>query len=568
MDDITAAPQPVAAGLETIDAKKYRDAIEAAVELRRKHTEQTNELIKGYTGRAYRGWGNENLDNHAFKWVTTVVPQMVFTNPRVRVTNMGIADQTSAFLQQGLNCLLPQIEYAQQLTRIAYDLQFDFGVGLSRLETTPGLRVQSEIPPLRPTMLRVSPRMYFRDPDTPMFNGVPRYEGHLWIGSKKKLAQATLFDGSPMYRTDALSDLNGELMPDDIRRDLAIDGLTLRQNDEDMLVCYSLFDREQRKLISLAFKGNSAVIIRDPTDYVGAQDSPYELFGLYLVPDQVYPLAPLVVTKAQADEIARHRKQASEDADAAKRLTLVNSNIPGLIGNVRNANSGDVLGVPGFNGLASTMDLGGANPAQLEYINFASSKLEELSGVSDFMRGDVTGKGTATEVAEAAQWADLRVKTIQNQFKWHVSRTLKRFCDLMEESDQIAFPCTLDDPATGQKMPATFYGGQMDQVFWPSPWKRSSQVEIEPYSMEYVNQVVLRAQLTEAFDRILAYTQAAMSMPALRVMNMVNDLFQSMNIPEAAAKYIDPNVLGANIMAIQMSNAARAANGEAAAPAA
>jgi hypothetical protein len=49
-------------------------------------------------------------------------------------------------------------------------------------------------------------------------------------------------------------------------------------------------------------------------------DGPYSLFGFYLVPDQVYPLAPLAVTRKQVEEINKHRWQASRDAAVAKQI--------------------------------------------------------------------------------------------------------------------------------------------------------------------------------------------------------------------------------------------------------
>lgn len=521
-----------------------REEIEKSLKLRRSHTEKSRDLIKQYAGPNYRGgWSSEGMDyyNHPFQWVVNIVPNHVLTNPDVYITDMGIQDDSTRVLTWAMRSLIPQMGFARQARLIAYDQEFDFGVGMVRLEPTGGWWKQpGPFVPMRPVVRRLSPRVYGRDHCTPEY-GRPRYEFHIVIADIEDMRRAKTFDGKPKFKN--LDQLAIDQDVEKIAGELMGDGLSFSK-ERKQVVYFEVWVPERDALLCMGYgDGDSAVYLRDEREYKGPETGPYQLFGTYSVPDQVYPLPNLAVTKRQAEEINKHRKQQSLDAGTAKRLGIVNGAETGIIAKIQDAPSGSILCIPGFSGMATNFEFGGPLPQTIEHTALEIEQLDRLSGLTEMQRGNVTGV-TATETAEAAAFADTRLTHSKNIFTENTVDLLNKVVALCDESDDVAFPVAVDTP--NGRMRGTFYGGAFgDPTRGSTPWKRSLTTEIKPESMNYTNRDRRRAQLREAQEHALAVYAAAKMDPAINATPMVDDMFEALNMPFAGGRYYNQQLAAA-----------------------
>jgi len=542
-----ARPDPDAeAAAQGIDLKRLHEQITESLKLRRQITAMSMTRIKAFAGCNYReDWSDgENLfETHAYEWCAIMVPHLILTNPSVKVTDMGIADDNTQALQVALKNLMHQTRLSDELRHIAHDIQFDFGVAMCRLEPTPGLKVQSQIRPMRPVIRRVSPRLFFTDHEAPML-GSPRFAGHFFIADPKSMSAETITDtegnSTPRYDAEILESCYDDGEYTTLSADMLQDGIVL-PGEEKRIVGMEIWLAERNLLLTACWSCSGLKLLESPRQYIGPESGPYSMFGVTEVVDQVYPLAALAITQKQVDELNQHRRHASEGASKAKTLHVFNGAENGVIASFKSAADGDALSIPGFNGMYTPVPIRGASPDTMEYIDAMKERLAETSGLNDVMRGNITGQATATEITQAGGFADVRLKDAQNQFKASVRDLLGKVVDLMDAHEDVMFPVAIDDPNNpGTLVRGTYQGGPSNDPLLASwPWARSTSIEIEPYSMEYTNQAVLRQQLMAAQKYVVDVLGAAMNQPSLNAKKMIDDLMEQFNVPNGGTRYVD-----------------------------
>lgn len=558
---------------------KLRAEIQAAIDLRRDVTNKSASLIKQYAAGSRESWDGEdmNFENHCFEWNANIVPHLAFANPAVRVSDMGVQDDQTEAVQIALRAGIAQTRLNYDLAACALDVQFDFGCGIVLMEPTPGFLGGDGFTPMRVRFKRLSPRQVFRDSRAPEL-GKPRFEGHMFVMDKDDMAKETEYDDRGnlvlKYNRQALEALSANDGLQEIRQDLMQDGIFLPATDNQIIgfEVYVAGHNGTGVWVTLGFSaGGGAEFLRmvPEVEYRGPLDGCYCWFGTYTVPDQVYPLANLAVTRKQVEEINKHQWQAMRDAGTAKQIGVVNGAAPGIIGNIQDAKSGDILSLPGFNGVVNTMKFGGMMPETADYIQFRKEGLDRLSGLSEMQRGNITG-ATATEADQAAKFVDVRLHWAQQRFKEDTALMLGKWADLLYGRDSIAFPVTVESEDGGPARRMTFQGGggPVDPNY---PWRPNMTVEIEPYSQEYTNQTKMREEMIAFQQQVLGILKAQLAMPMLNGRAMIRDLGASMNMNRGADRYVNwqaaAQMIAQNVMNQQAAAEAQIAGGPGGPPA-
>lgn len=532
---------------------KLRRRIKEACDLRKKSTQRSKPLKDEY--HCFQESNEQSPLNHPFEWNANVIGALAYSNPNIRVTEMGFEDHETQATEIAMRNLVMRHDYgfATIARRWAIDCQFDFAVGFVSQEPTPDYAGASDIVPMWPRIRRVPPVLYFRDARTPERGGSPEFEGHMWIKPYRMLLEARNADGSPKYDEVALSALQKEEGLVELRRDMMQEGIHLDLDDE-LIVGYEVFFHETQSWVTVGFAGEEAHFLRPEGErpYSGPTGGPYHMWGIFESDDQVYPVPPLVVTAALAADINRHRKQISEDAGCAKRLIVVNAASQGIIGNIQGAASNSILSIPGFNGMVSQVDLGGPTKESYEYSAFTTEKLDRLSGLTEIARGNVDGAATATAVAQAGAFTDARLRYMQSVFTEGCEVILSKAADLCMSSADIAFPIVIQDEVSGGAIRGTFYGGQIDPV-GATVWRRNVYCKIEPFSMGYTNQQQQRDSMIQAIDTGIAVINAATLNPAIKPGPILDTLYDTLNVPDASRKFFDIDMLAVQQQMTQQS---------------
>jgi hypothetical protein len=553
-----------------VSAQNLWDESESAITFREKHTDLSESMIKAFAGPRFRtDWtpDSEQHENHAFEWVTNMVPNLVFTNPQVEIKSDELEPEHPVLkaTEAGLNAWIRAVNLADVLDEVAVDLQFDFGVLLITLESVPSpdgsayqfsdmpSALMPQPPYLRPRCYRLSPRRFFMDPQATSRRH-PRYMGHDSIEDKQALIDAKKLDGEARYDEAAIKSLAADDMVDDALNKLGQHPGTHRVT-RNQIVVREIYVPETGMIYTLAASGPTAgsdtkpeaKFIRKPRPYVGPVTGPYVLFGLHIIPDQLYPLPPLAPVNDLMEEINAHSGQASEDAGAAKKL-IVTDGDPKLTKAITSEASGTVVSIPQFSGRAQAVEIGGVSQGTMDYIQFLRDRLDRISGITDAVSGNITG-ATAEEIHTAQANRNVRIRKAQSRFRSCVVDALRVVLFHLWHNPRVVFPVQITDEKTGQAFVGEFRGG-------PGPdgdplSYEALRVEIEPYSMEAVDQAVLQMRMEKAVVQVMGSAQNMVMQPWIRWRQLVDDQFEVLNIKGGGGRYINWDML---TMAQQMSN--------------
>jgi hypothetical protein len=347
-------------------------------------------------------------------------------------------------------------------------------------------------------------------------------------------------------------------------------------------VGYEVYVRETGKIYTLGHTPvtggeGRAVFLRQPRDYFGHPRGPYVYFRIHLIPDMLFPLSPLAATQDISEEISLHMGQMKDDAGRAKHFTLIDSKAKGAKEIVKNARNGGVYTIPGLKDISLEVKVGGVDPEQAAYIDRRRADLERRAGITNVSRGETDPNVKATADAIADKHADKRIKYAQRQFRKAVKQILEGMAWLMWYSDQIAIEMPMTDEETGEEYSATFYGGVHEgQEHIPF---ESLRIEIEPYTMEYVDESTRQRRAMQAYDITTNLGPMLVDLPFLKT-DLLDDLFEVNNVQGGAERYIDMDILnqmrqmtmmrlGMEMEQMQLANAATQieAEGQAAIPA-
>lgn len=564
--------------------------IQSAERYRDEHLRSYDRRRRRYFGPSYAGddvLGYEP-ENHEFEYVSLLLPKTVFDNPRVKVssTRMGPIQDIASAVQAGMNRWIRDVKLRKALVRVGLDTFMCWGATVVRMEPDRDRKAPEWSPaslPYRPVVERISPKRIFWDPKALDITEA-RFIGHVWVRDKddlEKIAKDYPEDGWDLEVIKGLSADNGT---DKLDRDPAMGGPTRNE-----IVCYEVYvpgyqiedepgpeDGFNGALFTLAVGGGSdgsskACCIRKPRMYYGPAEGPYTLYGIYPVPDETAPLAPTVAIQAQVETLNMHAKAVMKAASQRKRVAFVSRAEPDLQKKVKRAEDGDVVPVntEELNNNLKEVELGGVTPAALNALQLERERRDRISGMSDAMRGNVAGAGTATENAIAAEASTARMAFIKQQFTDCVTDMLRKVAWYMYHDDRIVFPVGDEIANQSQEMMMSATAGPAGAAMPPppsvgmpaqkdaapsedrfvakgEPWYQGGvpdemsgysfkdlDLDIEPYSMERTSEMQQQRRMMELVQIVTQILPSAMQAP-VDLQAMMNAVANMANVPELA----------------------------------
>jgi len=555
--------------------------VKSSESLRDQHLEAMDEQVRRYHGPHWRA-GSANQDyypeNHAYEYISLVVPRIVLDNPRVRVSTRrpGSQDEVAEAMRHALNRWVRDTRLSRLLIRIAIDSMFNYGVLLLSQVPRPGKR--NDDLSFWPQAYRIPQRMFFRD-YLARHDSECRYMGHKWRRDKDDLLRRAREQPEEGWNAEALREVvtDNDNDTDRASRERGIEG-----NARGELTAYEVWVPEyelpdspgrdegfhgtiftmaaqtkaQAKPESLAWSDDKykaperSAFIRAPRAYYGPRQGPYTTFGIYTVPDSAYPLSPLAAVQGQQDDLNRHVIAASNADERYKRLVFVDNTDPKLIQRVKDAGDSYVIPISGLeSGKVVQVELGGSTPQQWEMIAQKRDRLDRNSGIFDAQRGSVAGRGTATEVAVADEASASRLGFIKHQFQDAVQKFLQGVAWYLFHDDRVDFPLG-PEAAEALGLPEPWFkGGMLDEGSGAT--FDDLELEIEPYSMERTSEGLQQKRTMEVAQLLMSIGQAAPMMPFIDWKQVLEWVGDSHNFPELK-DVLDPEVL-AQVVGLQQS---------------
>lgn len=557
-------------------AREVRSACE-----RLKQSESVwQEMVRSYHGRAWEnatGMKNEpQYQTHSFEFCALMLPKLIHANPRVAMstTRGGRQAVITGAIERGLNHWASASKLHEPLEAIALDALFWCGGGyieevpnermrltkeqrekmsgsLRRPKSIAGDAPEDAEQPYWPRIRRLEPFRWFWDVAAPNEEAI-RFYGHKVTADKDDLLRDAQAKKNEKWNVKAVQ----SMVPTRDYSELgyAHDGTP----DRNQVTYYVMWvpdgkiegvepkEDEHGVIYTLACDASSDAekmvgdFIREPYYFYGPPQGPYVKAGFYGVPNSTVPLSPLMATRDIAAMLTRVRKANVRGIEKYRRGAVFDLKDKKDIERVENSQDLDLIGVVGFDGNLAAFERGGLADKGLESEMYLRELLQTASGMDDVQRGNVTGAGTATEVAIASEGSQERVSFQIGKWKHFVADIFARIAWYAAHDDRIVFTYKVDedqreqvaeemlntlDPETNAPMitpqeaeaimrygSMTFSGGDFDKKRKGSDELLFGDLDfdVEPYSMQRRDQRTRKMDTLEALNVLSNFGAAAM----------------------------------------------------------
>lgn len=520
---------------EIISAETFRDH----------HTSQLRSMLQRYHGPSFRAdrpgeYGDEQVENFAHQYVSLVLPRIIHDQPRFKVscantmTDLLIGKR----MELAINRWCGMTGIRRTLSDVATDMIFVWGVTMTVSEPRKEARAADGKAPYLPRVYRIGPERFFIDPAATSIENA-RYMGHCYAIDKDDLIERAKDD--PTWDLEAVERLatggdldqarddEGRLIED--RNEVVVYEVWVPEltADEDLTKRFAdgttngtLFTLTKSQVGDTDTEG----FIRRPVPYFGPMTGPYDVFGVYTVPDDPYPMSPMVAVDSQNAELNKHLASMSASAAAYKRLIMVDARNSSLAKNLIDKRDLFVVASEGLDkDRVLNLEVGGITGQQVQYSQIAQDRLDRASGMHDAMRGNVTGNATATEVSVAESASTMRMAHLKRQFQDAVSSMARKVLWYMWHDDRISMPLGRDGVKALLEVDPVFTGGVK-----ATGWEDVS-VTVDSYSMERVSEALQQKRSLEMLQIITIVAQAAVAAPFVKWRELLEMIGNANNMP-------------------------------------
>lgn len=536
---------------------RLRREVENAERFRDAHISSLRTMVERYHGPDYRDDradpSTDDPENFGHEYISLVLPRIIHDTPkfRVRLADPMLDLALGRRMQLAVNRWSRITKLRRTLERIATDMLLTYGVALTVSEPRPEARQIDGKTVYLPRVYRISPDRFFMDPAATHVEDA-RFMGHCYAIDKDDLLAKAEID--PTWDADAimqipansdLADVRDEYGRDiEDRREMAVYEVWVPEIDDALAETVDrMFGQNMVNGTIYTFvKGRSKDskwdgYIRRPIPFFGPRNGPYTVFGVYTVPDDPYPLSPLVAIQSQVSDLNAHLSSVRSSAAAYKRLIMVDSRNHKLAQDIKDRpHDYIVLSESLDKDKVLNLEVGGITQQQVQYSQIAQDRLDRVSGIHDAMRGNISGTATATEVAVAESSATMRMAHLKRQFQEAVDDLGRSVCWYMWHDDRIVLPLGREGVEALLEANPLFVGG-----VGMSGWE-DLEVSVDAYSMERVSEGLVQKRAMELLQITTSVAQGMMTMPFIKWREILSVVGDALNVPHLA-DMIDMNAI-------------------------
>lgn len=534
-----------------------RREVESAERFRDTHLASLRTMVEKYHGPAFRDDRADpyidDPENFGHEYVSLVLPRIIHDTPKFRV-KLGepmLDLMVGRRLQIAINRWSRITKLRRTLERVATDMLFTYGVALTVSEPRPEVRKTDGKEPYLPRVYRISPERFFMDPAATHIEDA-RFMGHCYAMDKNDLIERAENDKTYDLEAilsipsgtdlDEIRDDNGRDIED--RKELAVYEVWVPESDQSVAeeIDELLGPGMVNGTIYTFVKGRSKSskwdgYIRKPIPYFGPRNGPYTVFGVYTVPDDPYPLSPLMAIQSQVEDLNAHLTSVRSSAAAYKRLVMVDARNSKLAQDIKDRPHDYIILSESLDkDKVVNLEVGGITQQQVQYSQMAQDRLDRVSGIHDAMRGNIQGSATATEVAVAESSATMRMAHLKRQFQESVDDLARSVLWYMWHDDRVAFPLGREGAEALLEADPKFTGG----VRMPG-WE-DLEVAVDAYSMERVSEALVQKRAMELLQITTSVAQGMMAMPFIKWREILSVVGDALNMPHLA-DMIDQNAM-------------------------
>lgn len=528
-------------------AQELGDEIRAAEEWRDSHLHGLADQRRQAVGSAFKKDSNPKEyqpQGSVYEFMSITLPRMVFNNPRVRVTSRDMnrmmqqeGDDLSEVdsLRHTLNRWTRDRKLVDRLIPYAVDGFFAYGSGLVHQEP-----LDTNIPPealglapgrtpMVPMWRRLLPERRFWDAVADSRDEL-RFSGHAYYMSPDEITARVKRgeqwneevlqqgDNAAKDRSRLGSDTRYTVPPK--RKEIELRDVWVAEHEDANPgengeqpergfhgTIYTLVNIGNRNGLGAEWE-----LAREPRAFYGPADGPYTDWGGYAIGDDTFWLAPLVGLDGQIKHLNLMARAVEKGNESYKKGIAVADDDPKLAQRIKKFHDTGVfiVNTDEINRTLKEIIIGGAGVEQYEALDRARQQYQQVSGISDQLRGQVGNSNSATEANIADSASTIRFEFLNKQFQTGVKSILTKVAWYFCEDDRSRYPL---GPELAAEMGATQDDGEPGNYWYAPPQDdvpfESYEFEIEMYSMERVNEGMHQKRVLDFHNLFLQTLEAA-----------------------------------------------------------
>lgn len=419
--------------------------------------------------------------NLLYTAVTTLVPNLVYNNPKVRVATDILPYRDYADrLQMATNSLIKKTNFRMMLRKTITDAIFMAGFVKTGLASGDEfLSIDDE--DANQNMAVGQPYADRIDPDDMILDPMARdWDEQAFVGHKFRVAEDDLV-ASGLFDEDALKNLPGHYDgANGSQRDEA-EGLIGDKSGQEF--------QEVEKYIDLmeVYLPKEGIIVTLPymkdkvqdtflrtVEYSGPTRGPYHMLGFTSMSNNILPVAPAGIwydLHILGNRIAR---KLSRQAERIKRVVAYEGTAVEDVEQIADADDGETVRVDNLDKIRE-IQYGGAGNDSFNWVEWVKKNFSEQSGNIDLLNGTNTNSPTATQAEMLQANTSVRLADMQNSVYEFAAEVQGDLVYHLHTDPLITLPLTKQQ--NGTAVQEIFTGGEQ-QGDW-----LDYNISVQPYSM-------------------------------------------------------------------------------------
>lgn len=478
-------------------------------------------------------------ENPYGEYISLVIPRIIFDNPRVKIgTKRAEAQREVAkAVEVGMNRWIRDNNVRRFVaTGPAVDMLFNWGIALVEREEQETEHKGKTT--FAPKLNRIAPDDYFEDPLADDRAGI-RFNGHRFRVDKDDLEERAKNEEG--WNLDVVKRVTSTWDYGDKRKDVTDRGeVEVREIFVPELETDSDEENVNGTILTLVAssseKTGDLVVdqVREPRAFYGPRWGPYTVFGVYSIPDDTRPLAPLQMAESQMAALNDHAKAADYADRKYKRLVLIDDQDPKLQQRIKSGIDLSVIPVKNLTkeSFFQAVEVGGASPTQMNQVMVRRDRVDRTLGMSEAKRGSASGDVTATAEQIASTASDIRIDFVKQQLTDALIQVLRTVAWYLYHDNRVAFPLgDVDDLEYEEGLSPWFEGGT-DEKDGEGASFDDLELDIEPYSMERANEGLNQQRAVQSVELVSNIAQIAPTAPYISWKLLLDKIGDAMNTPE------------------------------------
>jgi hypothetical protein len=478
--------------------------------------------------------------------VTTLVPQLVSNEPRVKVsTDVIIYDDYAEMLGLGTNSLIKKIKLKNTQRKAIYDSIFLAGFVKTGLASSDELLTMdgTDIVIGQPYADRVDPDDMILDP------WAREWEAQTYIGNRYRanlddLEAVGLYDMDILKKLPKSHEVRGDAQRYASKLSGADPGEQYGEVQEFIDLCDVYFPREKIVVTLPYYDGGRAEDFLRVADYSGPDTGPYHMLGFTPVSDNLLPVAPVHIwadLHTMGNKIAR---KLARQADRLKSNILYAKEAQEEAEELSEADDGEMFGVTDPNNFKE-VKYGGATPEAYQWMEWVKRTFAEQANNMDLLSGNGAGDETLGQSEIRQANTSVRLSDMQGLVYGFTEEVTRDLGFYLHTDPLIELP--LVKRVMGVKTQVVYTPEMRAGEFFDYTFK------IEPFSMARPDpNMAVRRKIEFASSVIPAAAQAAMLLgPGFRVGPFLKDIAKDVQIDGLEEWLDDPSIQQWILMRVQ-----------------